>query len=178
MFDDDVSDEDISAEALAAMFRRSREKDRAALDDFVATERSMRRDDSEGAARDQAVVGMYAAQRQRQRSAPDQVARPAPRRVRRAPPRAQPRRSPPRLGRGDDAATVSVVPPKDEATKELEDRLERCRADLARGDAAAAREEFSGRGEKSCGRRGAPGRRGRGLGRLGGAAAKCGRQGT
>ena len=41
MFDDDVSDEDISAEALAAMFRRSREKDRAALDDFVATERSM-----------------------------------------------------------------------------------------------------------------------------------------
>ena len=90
-------------------------------------------DDSEGAARDQAVVGMYAAQRQRQRSAPDQVARPAPRRVRRAPPRAQPRRSPPRLGRGDDAATVSVVPPKDEATKELEDRLERCRADLARG---------------------------------------------
>ena len=34
MFDDDVSDEDISAEALAAMFRRSREKDRAALDDF------------------------------------------------------------------------------------------------------------------------------------------------
>ena len=52
MFDDDVSDEDISAEALAAMFRRSREKDRAALDDFVATERSMRRDDSEGAARD------------------------------------------------------------------------------------------------------------------------------
>ena len=75
MFDDDVSDEDISAEALAAMFRRSREKDRAALDDFVATERSMRRDDSEGAARDQAVVGMYAAQRQRQRSAPDQVAR-------------------------------------------------------------------------------------------------------
>ena len=69
MFDDDVSDEDISAEALAAMFRRSREKDRAALDDFVATERSMRRDDSEGAARDQAVVGMYAAQRQRQLAA-------------------------------------------------------------------------------------------------------------
>ena len=56
MFDDDVSDEDISAEALAAMFRRSREKDRAALDDFVATERSMRKADDEGAARDQAVV--------------------------------------------------------------------------------------------------------------------------
>ena len=143
MFDDDVSDEDISAEALAAMFRRSREKDRAALDDFVATERSMRRDDSEGAARDQAVVGMYAAQRQRQRSAPDQVARPAPRRVRRAPPRAQPRRSPPRLGRGDDAATVSVVPPKDEATKELEDRLERCRADLQRGRETQRRLERS-----------------------------------
>ena len=143
MFDDDVSDEDISAEALAAMFRRSREKDRAALDDFVATERSMRKADDEGAARDQAVVGMYAAQRQRQRSAPDQVARPAPRRVRRAPPRAQPRRSPPRLGRGDDAATVSVVPPKDEATKELEDRLERCRTDLQRGRETQRRRERS-----------------------------------
>ena len=62
--------------------------------------------------------------------------------LRRAPPRAQPRRSPPRLGRGDDAATVSVVPPKDEATKELEDRLERCRADLARGRETQRRLEF------------------------------------
>ena len=47
------------------------------------------------------------------------------------------------MGRGDDAATVSVVPPKDEATKELEDRLERCRADLARGRETQRRLERS-----------------------------------
>lgn len=145
MLYDDVSDEDMSADALAATFRRSREQDRAALDDFVETERSMRReDDDEGTARDQAVMSMYASSRRRQRSAPDQVAKPAPRRiVRRAPPKAAPQRTPPKLGRGGDAATVAVAPQKDEATLELEDRMDRCRADLARGRETQRRLERS-----------------------------------
>ena len=38
-----------------------------------------------------------------------------------------------------------MVPPKDETTKELEDRLERCRGPSRAGNAAAAREELARR---------------------------------